>query len=308
MCNSLVEVPISRFVSLPRLSICPSYGHAIRPATTRASQSDKPFTAFEVPTSTSTSTSAATTVVLGHLIVAMAQSPLDRPPPSAASYAIAAAIISFTTGYFVGKARSIGLFGRSPVDNIATSAGGADSSSSGSDSEGSAQDLGELQTFEGSTEECKLVLVVRTDLGMTKGRSNRVSHMAHVPRVCRVVAWARATSVSSNIILLSILRHALRALFEFLDYHMLTFTQAKWLLSAGMQLLRVTNRSCVQIPATQFSSAGNLKVKRKWHSRSIAKRRCSCFRRRLSVSVSVLRSFMMLAEHKLRADLPLSLV
>lgn len=143
------------------------------------SQSDKPFTAHRIIICTPAT-------ILVHLVVAMAQSPLDRPPPSAASYAIAAAIISFTTGYFVGKARSIGLFGRSPVDNIATVADGADDDDdSGSDSEESAQDLGELETFGGSTEECKLVLVVRTDLGMTKGRSNRVSE-------CRVSAvWSR---------------------------------------------------------------------------------------------------------------------
>lgn len=111
----------------------------------------------------------------------MAQPPLDRPPPSAASYAIAAAIVAFTTGYFVGKARSIGLFGQSPVDYTAMAAGGAsdddDDDEDGDDdsgSEESAQDLGELQTFEGSTEECKLVLVVRTDLGMTKGRSDKL--------------------------------------------------------------------------------------------------------------------------------------
>lgn len=109
----------------------------------------------------------------------MAQPPLDRPPPSAASYAIAAAIVAFTTGYFIGKARSIGLFGQSPVDYTAMAAGVAsddddDEDGDDSGSEESAQDLGELQTFEGSTEECKLVLVVRTDLGMTKGRSDKL--------------------------------------------------------------------------------------------------------------------------------------
>ncbi|KAI5370193.1 putative peptidyl-tRNA hydrolase, PTH2, peptidyl-tRNA hydrolase II domain superfamily [Septoria linicola] len=97
----------------------------------------------------------------------MAQPPLDRLPPSAASYAIAAAIVSFTSGYFLGKASSIGLFGRSP----ATTSAGADSDdASESDSDESTYDLGELQTFKGNTEECKLVLVVRTDLGMTKGK------------------------------------------------------------------------------------------------------------------------------------------
>ncbi|GIZ40367.1 uncharacterized protein RHO25_000692 [Cercospora beticola] len=99
----------------------------------------------------------------------MSQPPLDRPQPSAASYAIAAAIIAFTTGYFVGSARSIGLFGRSPA-RPATSGAALDNDDSASDSDESAHDLGELQAFDGSKEECKLVLVVRTDLGMTKGK------------------------------------------------------------------------------------------------------------------------------------------
>ncbi|KAF2214608.1 hypothetical protein CERZMDRAFT_36861 [Cercospora zeae-maydis SCOH1-5] len=101
----------------------------------------------------------------------MSQPPLDRPLPSAASYAIAAAIVAFTTGYFVGSARSIGLFGRFPA-RPATPAVRLDSDSgdAASDSDESAHDLGELQTFEGNKEECKLVLVVRTDLGMTKGK------------------------------------------------------------------------------------------------------------------------------------------
>ncbi|KAM3418882.1 hypothetical protein BST61_g4845 [Cercospora zeina] len=101
----------------------------------------------------------------------MSQPPLDRPLPSAASYAVAAAIVAFTTGYFVGSARSIGLFGRSPA-RPATSAVRLDSDSddAASDSDESAHDLGELQAFDGNNEECKLVLVVRTDLGMTKGK------------------------------------------------------------------------------------------------------------------------------------------
>ena len=33
----------------------------------------------------------------------------------------------------------------------------------------SADDIGELNSFEGSSEECKMMFVVRTDLGMTKG-------------------------------------------------------------------------------------------------------------------------------------------
>jgi PTH2 family peptidyl-tRNA hydrolase len=106
----------------------------------------------------------------------------DRGPPSAAAVAIGTAIISGVTGYFLGQASSIGLFGSSSVNSVAAQKrssnkdDGDDSSDSesedeiSSDEHDSVQDLGELKTFPGNSEECKLVLVVRTDLGMGKGR------------------------------------------------------------------------------------------------------------------------------------------
>lgn len=103
----------------------------------------------------------------------------DRGPPSAAAIAIGTAIVAGITGYFLGQASSIGLFGktdtRAPAARISRNEGEAkpDSSETESDEDDDAeddddddvQDLGELQTFPGNTEECKLVLVVRTDLG-----------------------------------------------------------------------------------------------------------------------------------------------
>lgn len=85
----------------------------------------------------------------------------DRTPPSAAAVAIGTAIISGVTGYFLGQANAIGVFGRSKQDKLADS--------DEEDADEDVQDLGELQKFPESREECKLVLVVRTDLGMTKG-------------------------------------------------------------------------------------------------------------------------------------------
>lgn len=106
----------------------------------------------------------------------------DRGPPSAAAIAIGTALISGVTGYFLGQASSIGLFGKSSTRSSAVARldQGDDESKTGdvtSDGEGSAtddddsdlQDLGELKTFPNNNEECKLVLVVRTDLGMGKG-------------------------------------------------------------------------------------------------------------------------------------------
>lgn len=94
----------------------------------------------------------------------------DRGPPSAAAIAIGTSIIAGLTGYFLGTAKSIGVFGRSAPahegddDDEANACDHSDASS-----ETHTDDLGELKTFPGSTEECKLVLAVRTDLGMTKG-------------------------------------------------------------------------------------------------------------------------------------------
>lgn len=103
----------------------------------------------------------------------------DRGPPSAAAIAIGTAIVAGVTGYFLGQASSIGLFGkndtRTPAARLSRSEGdpkGDDAETQSDDDDGETddedsdvQDLGELQTFPGNTEECKLVLVVRSDLG-----------------------------------------------------------------------------------------------------------------------------------------------
>lgn len=104
----------------------------------------------------------------------------DRGPPSAAAIAIGTAIVAGVTGYFIGQASSIGLFsspstqsaGARRRDEAETSDDDLGDQLSGEDDDDDElQDLGELKTFPGSQEECKLVLVVRTDLGMGKGMS-----------------------------------------------------------------------------------------------------------------------------------------
>lgn len=87
-------------------------------------------------------------------------------PPSTANIAIACAIIGAVTGYMIGQAKSLGLFGGSPIAQTSSKEKNATAiDSDESDDEDSAP-----AEFPNNPEECKLVLVVRTDLGMTKGK------------------------------------------------------------------------------------------------------------------------------------------
>ena len=88
----------------------------------------------------------------------------DTPQPSTANVAIACALIAGVTGYFIGQAKSLGLFGGSPISEAPRKKGKADDSDESSDEDDAAP-----SEFPNNPEECKLVLVVRTDLGMTKG-------------------------------------------------------------------------------------------------------------------------------------------
>src|SRR4051794_5950148 len=104
---------------------------------------------------------------------------LDRIPPTTTAYVIATAIIAGVTGYFIGQGASLGLFKEKQgwpngydvkVHKDSSDEGGEDSDSE----EESDEDVGngeELASFKDNIDEVKLVLVVRTDLGMTKGLS-----------------------------------------------------------------------------------------------------------------------------------------
>ncbi|KAF1852214.1 peptidyl-tRNA hydrolase 2 mitochondrial precursor [Cucurbitaria berberidis CBS 394.84] len=92
--------------------------------------------------------------------------------PSTANIAVACAIIAGVTGYMLGQAKSLGLFGGSPIYQ---SPQRKDKKADGSEDEESSDEEDEDDDtapaeFPGHPEECKLVLVVRTDLGMTKGK------------------------------------------------------------------------------------------------------------------------------------------
>lgn len=115
-------------------------------------------------------------------------SAVDHPPPSTAAIILATAIIAALGGYFIGQGASLGLFssnskfGKKSWPNSYDVTVHPDSSDEElmkslkgeeEDSEEDEAELvepGRLASFEGSREECKLVLVVRTDLGMGKGR------------------------------------------------------------------------------------------------------------------------------------------
>lgn len=117
--------------------------------------------------------------------------PQDRLPPSAGAYAIATVILVFVGGYFIGQGVSLGVFRRSSpgtskeswpnsydvkvhADSSDEQGGGSsDDDDEDGDEEGEEEGArGGRESFDGNDEECKLVLVVRTDLGMGKGASS----------------------------------------------------------------------------------------------------------------------------------------
>ncbi len=118
----------------------------------------------------------------------------DSAPPSTTAVAVAVGLIAITAGYFLGQGSHIGLFGSSgnpsqpsgktkswPNSYDVTihpdssdeelmaqqrAGAGAQAEDSESDEQG---DGGEMRSFADSGEEVKLMLAVRTDLGMGKG-------------------------------------------------------------------------------------------------------------------------------------------
>ncbi|KAL1849224.1 hypothetical protein Plec18170_007515 [Paecilomyces lecythidis] len=118
------------------------------------------------------------------------------PPLTASttSYVVATAIVAGVTGFFIGQGAALGLFSSSSSKRSSKSTqkkswpnsydvkvhrGSSDEEdgeeteeeeSDEEDEEEEEDEGGELANFEGNNEEVKLVLVVRTDLGMTKGK------------------------------------------------------------------------------------------------------------------------------------------
>jgi peptidyl-tRNA hydrolase, PTH2 family len=114
-----------------------------------------------------------------------------RPPPSSLALAVSSLLLGLVAGYFIGTGSSIGLFSSSSKRTRKTplsqqkkswpnsydvtihpdSSDEADEDSAESEDEdlGDSQG-GEIGDFGETNEEVKLMLVVRTDLGMTKGK------------------------------------------------------------------------------------------------------------------------------------------
>lgn len=123
----------------------------------------------------------------------------DHAPPSATSIAIATGILAALLGYFIGQGSSLGLFSNrgasgKPAHKSWPNSYDVNVHLDSSDEElmrGSRGDEGEeeseeekeegeggtLSAFKGHTDECKLVLVVRTDLGMGKGINTSLPHL-----------------------------------------------------------------------------------------------------------------------------------
>ncbi|PYH45219.1 aminoacyl-tRNA hydrolase [Aspergillus saccharolyticus JOP 1030-1] len=102
----------------------------------------------------------------------------ERATPSTAAYVVATAIVAGITGYFIGQGSSLGLFSNREKEgwpnsyNVKVHRDSSDEEFE-EDEEEESEDEGdgsELASFDDTAEEIKLVLVVRTDLGMTKGK------------------------------------------------------------------------------------------------------------------------------------------
>lgn len=111
----------------------------------------------------------------------------ERATSSTTAVAIASALIASVAGYYLGQGSSLGLFDSSgnPTEakeswpnsyDVKVHADSSDEEEEGD--AGSEEELvGELNDFADSSEEVKLVLAVRTDLGMGKG----MLHNSHAP-------------------------------------------------------------------------------------------------------------------------------
>lgn len=110
--------------------------------------------------------------------------PLDRVPPTTTAYVIATGIIAGVVGYFIGQGASLGLFHekKSWPNSYDVKVHRDSSDEEGDDEEGESEDDSEeegngeeLAQFKDNSEEVKMVLVIRTDLGMTKGMWNSLA-------------------------------------------------------------------------------------------------------------------------------------
>jgi hypothetical protein len=113
----------------------------------------------------------------------------EKAPPSLTAVAVSSLILGLLAGYFIGQGSSIGVFGGSGGSKQVKKSWPnsydvkvhADSSDDQADDEEEADeeeedgDGKELKDFKDSNEDVKLVLAVRTDLGMGKGEADLIA-------------------------------------------------------------------------------------------------------------------------------------
>jgi peptidyl-tRNA hydrolase, PTH2 family len=107
----------------------------------------------------------------------------DKAPTSATALAVATGLLGLLVGCFLGQGSSIGLFSSSSSSNpkatkkswpnsydVKVHADSSDEEADDEDEDDEDEGDGkELNSFDDTAEEVKLILAVRTDLGMTKG-------------------------------------------------------------------------------------------------------------------------------------------
>lgn len=220
-------------------------------------------------------------------------------PPSTLAIAISTGILGLVTGYFIGQGSSLGVFSSSSkakkswpnsydvtvhpdssddelMQHLLGGRGGRVNGSGGRDEvgqsdsdEGSEDEEGEekkirggLSAFEDSKEqEFKLVLVVRTDIGMQKGIYINPIFLF----LARLSTGDALSSLSSVV------------LFEYLFNSFPSPTsQVKSPPSAPTPRSRTTKLSCDPLPPPPCSVGGKPADKRRLHCKLMAARRSSC--------------------------------
>ncbi|KAI9666972.1 MAG: hypothetical protein M1831_001477 [Alyxoria varia] len=116
----------------------------------------------------------------------------DQSQPTTVAIVIATAIVSGLTGYFAAQGFALGLF-----SGLSTRRRPSSSSDSASDESKEEEEDEELSSFENDNGECKLVLVVRTDLGMTKGKI--AAQCSHATLAC-YKTMMRSGSAPANLL------------------------------------------------------------------------------------------------------------
>lgn len=120
----------------------------------------------------------------------------EKAPPSLAAVVVSSLLLGLLAGYFLGQGSSIGIFGGSTPNgakkswpnsydvkvHAESSDEQADDEEEDDEEEGDGK---ELSDFRDSKEEVKMVLVVRTDLGMGKGVN---SSWYPSLRACRLIS------------------------------------------------------------------------------------------------------------------------